>query len=54
MASWNGYVEIVRTLVDRGADVNIKDNVSNDDDNYYDDDYDNGCNYDFDNDNECC
>ena len=52
-ASGNEYVEIVRTLVDMGADLNITDNVSNDDIDDHDD-YDNGSDDDDDNNYECC
>ena len=28
-ASWNGHLNVVRTLLDSGGDINAKDNVSN-------------------------
>ena len=44
-ASWNGHLEVVRTLLESGADINAKDNVRNqmmminyDDDDYYNND----------------
>ncbi len=51
-ASWNGYHDIVRTLLEAKANVNAKNNVrnQNDDDdnnnytiNYLDDDADDDC-----------
>ena len=29
MASWNGHLDIVRTLLDGGGDINVKNNVRN-------------------------
>ena len=28
-ASWNGHLEVVRTLLEAGADINVKSNVRN-------------------------
>jgi len=53
MASRRGEVEVVRTLVDRGADLNIKSMVSNDDIDDHDN-YNNDSDDDDDNDYECC
>jgi len=40
---WNGYVKIVRTLLEKGVDLNMQNKVRNDNDNH-DDDYNNGRN----------